>query len=261
MAELNIGKHCDIKDCHQLDFLPFECDSCSKIFCLEHKSTTSHDCMFINNIKEVKTHDHPTYDCKFEDCSNHELVPVCCTLCSTQFCLQHRLPETHNCKELKSRDVGQTSLQEHMDKIVTNINRRTNIKTTKHKSVKSQKIAAKVELMKMKLKATGEVGIPDENKVYFAITLPYNGEKVVFASCRWTFGRLVDYMSTLCNLRNTNNVSLQCRLQLQNSTTSLIVDSSMTIEQALSEEIVFSGSKLSLCYISNYHNLELQCSS
>lgn len=40
------GQHCDKNDCHQLDFLPFKCDKCSKTFCLAHKGYTDHDCSF-----------------------------------------------------------------------------------------------------------------------------------------------------------------------------------------------------------------------
>lgn len=29
-----LGQHCSLPDCQQLDFLPFKCDSCNKVFCL-----------------------------------------------------------------------------------------------------------------------------------------------------------------------------------------------------------------------------------
>lgn len=29
----DLGDHCQHPDCHQLDFLPFHCDGCKKVFC------------------------------------------------------------------------------------------------------------------------------------------------------------------------------------------------------------------------------------
>ncbi|EHH64264.1 hypothetical protein EGM_17439 [Macaca fascicularis] len=44
MAELDIGQHCQVEHCRRRDFLPFVCDDCSGIFCLEHRSRESHGC-------------------------------------------------------------------------------------------------------------------------------------------------------------------------------------------------------------------------
>ncbi|KAD5317734.1 hypothetical protein E3N88_17680 [Mikania micrantha] len=38
----DLGKHCQLSDCKQPDFLPFKCDGCHKPFCLEHRSYESH---------------------------------------------------------------------------------------------------------------------------------------------------------------------------------------------------------------------------
>ncbi|KEH24928.1 zinc finger AN1 domain-containing stress-associated protein 12 [Medicago truncatula] len=40
----DLGKHCQHVDCHQLDFLPFTCDGCKQVFCVEHRSYKSHEC-------------------------------------------------------------------------------------------------------------------------------------------------------------------------------------------------------------------------
>ena len=34
---LGLGRHCHHSDCHQLDFLPFRCNKCSRVYCLEHR--------------------------------------------------------------------------------------------------------------------------------------------------------------------------------------------------------------------------------
>jgi len=41
----DLGKHCSSSSCGQLDFLPFECKYCKKIFCLAHKDVTQHECV------------------------------------------------------------------------------------------------------------------------------------------------------------------------------------------------------------------------
>ncbi|KAG5624349.1 hypothetical protein H5410_009567 [Solanum commersonii] len=40
----DLGRHCQLSDCHQLDFLPFTCHACQKVFCVEHRSCKSHEC-------------------------------------------------------------------------------------------------------------------------------------------------------------------------------------------------------------------------
>ncbi|KMS95868.1 hypothetical protein BVRB_004280 [Beta vulgaris subsp. vulgaris] len=40
----NLGKHCFVDDCKQIDFLPFTCDRCHQVFCLEHRSYKQHQC-------------------------------------------------------------------------------------------------------------------------------------------------------------------------------------------------------------------------
>jgi len=40
----NLGKHCSDPTCRQNDFLPFTCKFCTKIYCLDHRSTSCHDC-------------------------------------------------------------------------------------------------------------------------------------------------------------------------------------------------------------------------
>ena len=54
--EFNIGEHCQLEECNQLDFLPFKCDLCKKIFCLKHKSYDDHKCEVYELQKKI--HDY-----------------------------------------------------------------------------------------------------------------------------------------------------------------------------------------------------------
>eukprot|EP00117_Sycon_ciliatum_P043309 scpid89746/ scgid4155/ AN1-type zinc finger protein 2B; Arsenite-inducible RNA-associated protein-like protein len=40
----SLGTNCAWEECNQLDFLPFTCDMCNKVFCLDHRSYDQHQC-------------------------------------------------------------------------------------------------------------------------------------------------------------------------------------------------------------------------
>ncbi|KAF8648039.1 hypothetical protein HU200_065076 [Digitaria exilis] len=40
----DLGAQCDEAGCNQLDFLPFECDGCGKVFCAAHRTYRDHGC-------------------------------------------------------------------------------------------------------------------------------------------------------------------------------------------------------------------------
>ncbi|RLN94344.1 hypothetical protein BBJ28_00007778 [Nothophytophthora sp. Chile5] len=54
---MDIGAHCSMPACHQQDFLPFTCDCCSGVFCLEHRSYDTHEC------PKVGSHDRRVFQC------------------------------------------------------------------------------------------------------------------------------------------------------------------------------------------------------
>jgi len=41
----DFGKQCANKDCKQLDFLPVKCDKCHALFCKDHSTFDSHQCV------------------------------------------------------------------------------------------------------------------------------------------------------------------------------------------------------------------------
>eukprot|EP01029_Cantina_marsupialis_P029323 TRINITY_DN780108_c0_g1_i1.p1 TRINITY_DN780108_c0_g1~~TRINITY_DN780108_c0_g1_i1.p1 ORF type:complete len:212 (-),score=33.84 TRINITY_DN780108_c0_g1_i1:106-741(-) len=128
-----IGKHCEYPSCNLRDFLPFTCDGCRKVFCLEHRSYATHECINSSNKDKrviicplckdsvligphedetIAFHRHEITTCKphtrkskkkkrcpVEGCkekltrSNKES----CADCSQEFCLRHRFPDDHDC--------------------------------------------------------------------------------------------------------------------------------------------------------------------
>jgi predicted nucleic acid binding AN1-type Zn finger protein len=120
--------------------LPFTCQYCSLVTCLDHRSQTAHDCSI--QPKQATTVPCPlcsrilpvrlgleanivvdehiqkgckqissvrTQSCSLKRCSTKSLPGslVRCGSCRTEHCLRHRLPEDHNC--IRSRKAAKHS--------------------------------------------------------------------------------------------------------------------------------------------------------
>lgn len=125
---MSVGRHCAHDGCHQLDFLPFRCSRCSKIYCLEHRVCPCNQqeatvlvcplcaqavvCPAGGDVELVFDR-HTRTDC---DPANYDRVhrkPRCpvagcreklgavnsytCKECGAAVCLKHRLPADHKC--------------------------------------------------------------------------------------------------------------------------------------------------------------------
>ncbi|KAJ7976794.1 Zinc finger AN1 and C2H2 domain-containing stress-associated protein [Quillaja saponaria] len=135
----DLGKHCTVEDCKKIDFLPFTCDRCNQVFCLEHRSYIKHQCPIANRrdvtvvicplcAKGIRLNpdedpnitweNHVNTDC---DPSNYEKVtkkkkcpvPGCrdiltfsntikCRDCMVDHCLKHRFGPDHKCSGPKA---------------------------------------------------------------------------------------------------------------------------------------------------------------
>lgn len=127
----NLGEHCALGTCKQLDFLPFTCDSCRRIYCKEHVTYENHNCetglrkdrkvpvcplcnqpvsLSPSENPDQKVNEHIENDCKSDlakrqrsgkcsakGCKKRELIPVQCSSCRKNFCLRHRHEADHDC--------------------------------------------------------------------------------------------------------------------------------------------------------------------
>ncbi|KAK2787312.1 hypothetical protein FQN52_003395 [Onygenales sp. PD_12] len=121
----SIGRHCQFAYCHQLDFLPFRCESCKGTFCLDHRTETAHKCThagewaaarrknsvggpnsssMISSLPPAKPTIYNSSQCAEPTCKTliHTLqnTGVHCPECNRQYCLKHRLREDHDCANL-----------------------------------------------------------------------------------------------------------------------------------------------------------------
>ncbi|TKS87647.1 Zinc finger protein 1 [Collichthys lucidus] len=192
MAELDIGKHCQIDSCNQKDFLPFVCDSCSGVFCLEHRSREAHSCSEEPVKREPRTEGGSTsYPCSFQDCKGKELLPVICPQCEKHFCLAHRHQDDHKCEKLVVQKPRMEATKELVQKIIES---KDGSKSKGRRGAKNSATAAKVALMKLKLHAAGDKGLPQTERTYFQVYLPKeakdSSQPMFFCSkwsCRWIY--------------------------------------------------------------------------
>eukprot|EP00048_Salpingoeca_helianthica_P008234 m.120232 g.120232 ORF g.120232 m.120232 type:complete len:211 (-) comp14548_c4_seq3:30-662(-) len=130
-----VGDHCNVKDCRMLDFLPFKCNACRRIYCQEHRHYDAHACAeaYAKDFKsppcplcgvivpipagsdantEMMHHMDrgcapprgsavPSFSaCGVPGCKKKEVVPMTCAKCRRNFCVRHRFEGDHQCAAL-----------------------------------------------------------------------------------------------------------------------------------------------------------------
>jgi len=224
MAELiNVGKHCGLDECHQLDFLPIECLLCHKLFCKLHVKASEHGCIDSSRTlteQEVESLDAPvSFPCSLSECKGRELTAISCEKCCEQFCLKHRLPGDHNCIHIQPKEKGKyegLTSHEKVEKITGKS--LSSEKSTGRVGKKSSKTASKVIEMKLKMKAKGESSIPVEERIYFDVKINVDSCSVkslpLFFSREFTVGRTIDLIAKYTKIKNNNHVAHAPKLQL-----------------------------------------------
>ncbi|XP_021373510.1 AN1-type zinc finger protein 1-like [Mizuhopecten yessoensis] len=246
MAEFpDLGKHCSVQFCKQIDFLPFDCDGCGKSFCVDHKFPDDHKCdqVNINTATGDYTGDR-SYSCTFEGCQGRELMKVTCVQCQKNFCLSHRHQSDHNCEKLELKE-DKTKTAEHVRQIIAS--KPVKASPAPLKGGKSSKTAAKVVLMKLKMHAVGDKGIPQDSRVFFLVYLPKDSKqktKPMFFSKTWTVGRVIDSVADFNNIVNTNNTGSKQKLRMFLHSCGTLLDTEASLELCLQQETLYNGSSV-----------------
>lgn len=138
----HVGVHCQFESCNQKDFLPFRCDLCNKMLCLQHRSVLAHSCN-AQDSRDVTSNDCPlcgksfkflrsedpnvawqthfTSECSQSGGGSVETKMKCCNtscrnilgpsntyqckICHRKVCLSHRNPEDHPCTDARAAVV------------------------------------------------------------------------------------------------------------------------------------------------------------
>lgn len=135
MEFVGLGSHCEVANCQQLDFLPFQCDMCKKTFCLDHSKYDDHNCEQYykkNKIVPVcplcqqvvsvppgmdpnamverhinagcpRPKTKSSAKCTAPKCQEKGVVT--CKYCDEDFCLKHRHEQDHDCIIVTAKSV------------------------------------------------------------------------------------------------------------------------------------------------------------
>ncbi|KAH0340605.1 AN1 zinc finger protein, partial [Aureobasidium melanogenum] len=237
-----IGAHCQMTFCHQLDFLPFKCESCKGKFCLDHRSETAHSCpnagawararaaqqrsSYTPSPKpSVLTHESQCSEPSCKTLINTALVPgVECDSCNRSYCLKHRLRESHDCAKLtpigarankekglnalaKLRAWGQAK-QKTMTATATSTSNPKPPTSSAKPLTAAQRVRATADLKK---NAKGDAKVPLEKRIYINVEASADTTKAkhptgqFFYSSEWSIGRVLDLAATSLQVENLNN--------------------------------------------------------
>ncbi|PIK47051.1 putative AN1-type zinc finger protein 1 [Apostichopus japonicus] len=236
------------------DFLPFTCSSCNGIFCLEHRSTAAHNCEKAEEKVASSTvkSEFKSYSCSKADCRKKGPVPVTCPFCNFQFCMSHRHPQDHDCTKMPEREKSVPMAE--TAKMVKEIQarHRTNPRRQTPKSEKARQTAAKVALMKMKMHAKGDAGIP---QIDVSILITKQGEQNSLTNCLsenlCSIGRIVDWLANTLKLENENDKEGTQKLKLFHSDTfqAFTMDTKLRDLMNMEKDQLYSGSEVILDYV------------
>lgn len=248
-----IGAHCAYTYCHQLDFLPFRCQSCNGKFCLDHRTEDGHDCsqkgawarkkreaVALSNAS-LPTTQKPTLatsqQCSDPSCktfvNTSQNLGVQCSTCNRTYCLKHRFPEEHNCKNLipiGARPID-TALRENREKLrqgfgklkLWSVNKQQELgKSIQPKPKPTSKAAQVVALNQLKKTATGDASVPNDKRIYLHCSatekVTKDGkpkEAALWFSQDWKVGRLLDVAANKLAVANVNNSAQSDELRLR----------------------------------------------
>uniref|UniRef100_A0A1I7S9R7 AN1-type domain-containing protein n=1 Tax=Bursaphelenchus xylophilus TaxID=6326 RepID=A0A1I7S9R7_BURXY len=176
MAEfLNLGANCDLEQCRKLDYTPFTCFKCKKIFCTAHR--LNHGCE--NNedqtiaVPKNANGEFLKFICSKSGCTKSELSKIECSQCERHFCMDHRQCEDHDCEAVLEAQRNQKS----RIRVVTASE--VNIKAPKNYSnPEQQKRADKIAIMRLKSQSKSDVAsifvFANYKKERFPVMLPKN---------------------------------------------------------------------------------------
>ncbi|XP_008546084.1 AN1-type zinc finger protein 1 [Microplitis demolitor] len=254
-----VGKQCSIEFCKQNDFLIITCAHCSALFCKNHHHISSHHCpKYKDNIVEklddsVNSTASKNYICAHKLCNSTSIIEMICPECKKHFCVNHR---HHGCFEKTDEEISDELKvwQNAKDQFLAAKSVVDTEITENSKKSKNSALAKKVQLMKLKGRATGSKEIPSNHRKYFLIYPPLKASKkesrALFISDSWTIGKSIDSIADIMGINNTNNTSNLIKLKLFNYLNGNIITDKMDalISTLLDDSHLTDGQSLILEY-------------
>nr|XP_012375319.3 AN1-type zinc finger protein 1 isoform X2 [Dasypus novemcinctus] len=247
MAELDIGRHCQVEHCRQRG------DWGVSSLGLWGPDTASPLRVTVIN-ERPKIDKYTLYPCSFKDCAERELVPVICPYCEKNFCLRHRHQSDHECEKLEIPKPPMAATQKLVKDIIDS-KARTAV-SKRRKGAKNTETAAKVALLKLKMHADGDKSLPQAERIYFQVFLPKGSKeksKPMFFCHRWSIGKVIDSAASLASLKNDNNKSIAKKLRLCHITSGEVLPLDHTLEAWIAKEDcpLYNGGNIILEYLND----------
>lgn len=216
----NIGEHCVLEDCKQLDYLPVKCDHCQLTFCKIHFKAESHKCTKVASNFTSSTEKSLNFVCSKPDCKEMSPIEILCYNCKNHFCIKHRY---HGCLEI-SNDETLKKLKKWQIPKKQFAHAKAIVDQEVADSLKKSKntaMANKVQLMRVKSNAVGPKNIPMDERCYFLVYPPASvvskvttAPKGIYINKHWTVGKIIDSMADILKIPNNNNLSNTNKLHL-----------------------------------------------
>ncbi|TMS09227.1 AN1-type zinc finger protein 1 [Larimichthys crocea] len=129
-------------------------------------------------------------------------------------------------------------------------------KSKGRRGAKNSATAAKVALMKLKLHAAGDKGLPQTERTYFQVYLPKEAKdssQPMFFCSKWSVGKVVDYAASLASLKNNNNILTAKKLRLCHPQTgeAFRMDDTVLSLLAHPDSPLYNGGNVILEYLDN----------
>ncbi|WPG98986.1 Hypothetical protein R9X50_00178800 [Acrodontium crateriforme] len=235
-----IGSHCAMTFCHQLDFLPFKCESCKGKFCLDHRTESAHQCpkagewarrqnqLSLSSTTtlapkpHILNHEQQCSDPSCKTLINTPLVTgVHCDTCNRNYCLKHRFTNDHNCKNLSPLGARPSTGPTQKERGLAALEKLRAWGASKKAAVpkalvntSKQSAAARIQATaNLKKTSKGDEKIPVEKRIYLYVeasseTLTAKIPKgTFFYSTEYTVGKVLDIAAKGLQVSNINNRS------------------------------------------------------
>ncbi|KAJ8911864.1 hypothetical protein NQ315_012530 [Exocentrus adspersus] len=256
----SLDKQCSAQDCNQLDFLPLHC-KCGKTLCSHHFNAHVQACeksrfLTEDELKKIGN----IFLCSYNGCTEGSIIPLLCERCNKHFCVKHR--HLQECEE-----KSHVALAAEKEKYAAPLRQFREAKACVDKQLDSKLVevktkgkhkdmAHKIQLMRIKNRATGIKSVPIPDRIYFnVIFLKEGNEKAtaVFVSKQWSLGRAIDAIAQELKLENNNNKRNEKKLRLFKKDTKEIVSNKMStgLQILLQDDILINGEDLVIEYIEN----------
>jgi len=241
----NLGKHCSDRSCQRLEFLPYTCERCKRVFCQDHRKFVDHNCPIqVDRVVPVcplcaqiipllpgedaneKVARHmdagcrpeksvvPILDdhaCSMPRCKEKEHQKCICQLCNKNFCYKHKHPMDHECPKHHSHHDNSAPQPSSSSFLSTLSASQKRLQEAIKKFAESNNpTARKYAMIKMKQQAACKSNVPADKRFYIEVIYPLELQmdpKMFFFDESQRLGVVLDRVAEHAKIENQNNVA------------------------------------------------------